>query len=556
MLYFAAFPGLDLWPLAFVAWVPWMVALRGASPRRAVAQGFIMGMTCGVLGFYWLLNMLETFSGFPTAVCALFMLILVGYQSGLFALLGWLYARGAARGWPLGLVFTGAFVAAETAYPLLFPFTFGATMHDVFPVVQAAELGGPILVALIVIAPSWAYGKGIAKWFAARKSGRKISIIGAFDEVGWQHWAPLLLIPVVAIVYGMIRIVQVDEAVHQAEKVRVGIVQANMSLEAKRKDRHEGLRRHTDLTRKLVQRENVELVVWPETSVAGAVNVDEVNEYYEKRVTKRLKVPTIVGAVLYESVDDVREEVFYNSALISDENGKITGRYDKQFLLLFGEYLPFGDRFPVLHEWSPQSGRFSPGTSYEPLKFREHDIATFICYEDIVPSFVNKLMKHGNPELLVNMTNDAWFGKSSEPWEHMALAKLRAVEQRRYFVRSTNSGVSGFVDPVGRLTQRTKIFEEAAVAEDVAWLQLASPYRIWGNGPWWVLTLMAFFFAFVRRPAAKSGKEGMSPNPTEEPRDGQAVESPPLSSFGEIDAEVAPESAGVPETQDSKPPLA
>jgi apolipoprotein N-acyltransferase len=278
-----------------------------------------------------------------------------------------------------------------------------------------------------------------------------------------------------------------------------------MSLEAKRTDRGESVRRHVELSRKLALEEKIDLVVWPETSVAGVVKERDAFALYRDHVTAGLvipggqRLPAIMGAVLSRDVDDVRGTVLFNSALISDEQGRIQGRYDKQFLLLFGEYLPLGERFPILHQWSPQSGRFSPGTSHEPLQFRGHDIATFICYEDIVPSFVNKLMKHGEPELLVNMTNDAWFGDTSEPWEHMALAKMRAVEQRRFLVRSTNSGISGFVDPVGRLTKRTRTFEEAAVAEEIAWLKLASPYRIWGNAPWWALSVVSFVLAFVAR---------------------------------------------------------
>jgi apolipoprotein N-acyltransferase len=198
----------------------------------------------------------------------------------------------------------------------------------------------------------------------------------------------------------------------------------------------------------------------------------------------------------------------FNSALMADREGKITGRYDKQYLLAFGEYLPLGDRFPILYEWSPNSSRFSPGTSFEPLSYEGHDIATFICYEDIVPSFVNKLMHHGEPELMVNMTNDAWFGDSTEPWEHMALAKLRSVEQRRYLVRSTNSGVSGFVDPVGRLTQRTETFEQAAISENVAWLKLPTLYRFWGETPWWLVSGAIFLMAFIRRPAWLSSSAG------------------------------------------------
>src|SRR5947207_13300735 len=106
---------------------------------------------------------------------------------------------------------------------------------------------------------------------------------------------------------------------------------------------------------------------------------------------------------------------------------------------MFGEYLPFGERFPLLYRWSPNSGRFSPGRSLEPLTLRvhgqEHPVSVLICYEDILPAFTNAAVKHAKPELLVNMTNDAWFGDTSEPWEHLALAELRSVEHRRYLVR-------------------------------------------------------------------------------------------------------------------------
>lgn len=500
-LFYISFPGVDMWPVAFVAWIPWMVALRGAKPGQAALQGLVAGIVMGVFGFYWLMNMLETFSGFPAYICALFMVILCAYQAGRYALLGWLYARAEARGWPGGFVFTAAFATTETIYPLLFPFTFGATMHEVYPIVQVAELGGPILVSLVVLAPNWALATVIVRFLDARREGRKLSILGAFHEIGWRHWAPLLCVPLVATAYGMVRIVQVDEAVHQAEKIRVGIVQANMSLEGKRTEVEEGLKRHIRLTKKLVRQEHIELVVWPETSVVRVVHEDDAGEYYRRNVTGKLDVPSIVGAVLARKVDDARGHALFNSALMAEHDGKVVGRYDKHFLLAFGEYLPLGEQFPVLYDWSPNSGQFSPGTSMKPLEFDGHSIATFICYEDIVPSFVNALMKDGTPELLVNMTNDAWFGDSTEPWEHMALAKLRAVEHRRYLVRATNTGISGFVDPVGRLVQQTPTFKEAAIAEDVAWLTLKSPYRLWGNAPWMIMTVLSLLMSFFRRPA-------------------------------------------------------
>ncbi len=473
---------MDVWPLSFVALAPLIVALRGLTPKRAAWVGWVAGFVSCAIGFYWLLEMLKTFSGFPTPLCFVFTMILAGYQAGRLSLLGLLTSLSERRGYSPGLSFSLAFVASETLYPLLFPWTFGAAVHQVPALVQVGEVAGPITIALTLVAPNWALAE-LWLWWRKRRTGDR-------EPLPWRKLAVLGAIPLISTVYGAIRISQVDAAVLDAEKLRVGLVQANMGLMEKRQNRDEGLRRHIRMTRKLVRDEGIGLVVWSETSVAGATREKDAKKAYARTVGRRLGVPGIFGAVLVRPVDDARKYVLFNSALMSDKKGNVVGRYDKQFLLAFGEYLPFGETFPKLYEWSPNSGHFTPGTSLEPLKLGEHEVATFICYEDIVPSFVNSIMKHGNPELLVNITNDAWFGDTLEPWQHMALAKLRAVEQRRFFIRSTNSGVSGVVDPVGRLMSHTRTFERATLAEDVAWMNLSTPYQIWGDLPWWLLSAL------------------------------------------------------------------
>lgn len=505
LLFYLSFPGADLWGFAFVAFTPWVIALEGRAPRAAALQGLVFGLVIGVLGFYWLLNMLETFSGFDRSICALFMLILCAYQAGRYALMGALVARATARGYPLVPVFLAAFVAGELAFPLLFPFSFGASLHEIYPLVQVAELGGPIAVGLLAVAPSLALGR--LAIVALTRQSTKASWRSVLREAGPKTLLALFLAPLAFGIYGTVRMAQVDEAVSRAKKIRVGIVQANMGLGEKRTNATEGLRRHTRLTNKLRASRDLDLVVWPETAVAGAVLEKDASEHYQNKVTGRLKVPAVVGAVLVRPVDDSRGTVYFNSALVADRSGTIRGRYDKQYLVTFSEYIPFGDKFPILYEWSPNSSRFVPGTSFEPLPFGDYELAVFICYEDIIPSFVNRIMKGGKPALLVNLTNDAWFGDTSEPWEHMALAKLRAVEQRRFFVRSTNSGISGIVDPVGRLIAQTKTFEEATLAEDVALLQLWSGYRVWGDTPWWLVTLLSLAWAFVPRSRWKDWRD-------------------------------------------------
>jgi len=494
LLYFLAFPGTEasrthpyfFAALSFVALAPLIVALRGQTPRRALGLGWAAGFTMTMVGFYWLLDMLKTFSGFPTALCILFMAILCGYQAGRIALCGWLYARAEKRGWPPGLSFALAFAASEFLYPLLFPWYYGATVHQVPALTQVAELGGPIAVALVLVSGNLA----LSELCFARLERRALDL---------RRFCGLLAVVGVAALYGAWRVSAVDAQVAAAPHGRVGLVQANMSLEGKRVDPLEGLHRHLRLTRELQKDGNLDLVVWSETSVMSALDERHAGPQLYNRFTRQLGVPALFGGVLVREVQDEREYVLFNSALLTDRAGRLVGRFDKQFLLAFGEYLPFGDAFPILYRWSPNSGKFSPGTTLDPLKLPDHDIAAFICYEDINPGFVNSIVKRGSPDLLANLTNDAWFGDTTEPWIHLALAQFRAIEHRRFFVRSTNSGVSAFVDPVGRIVSHTEPFKEQSLAANVAWLHNSTVYEHLGDSPWWLASIAILCAAFVSR---------------------------------------------------------
>jgi apolipoprotein N-acyltransferase len=206
----------------------------------------------------------------------------------------------------------------------------------------------------------------------------------------------------------------------------------------------------------------------------------------------------------------------------------VVGRFDKQKLVLFSESMPFGEELPVLYELSPNSGKFVPGKRYDPLTFGEHQIATIICYEDIIPSFVNRIVNNGNPDLIANLTNDAWFGDTTEPWIHLALSTMRAIEHRRYFVRSTNSGVSAIIDPVGRVVKHTGTFTQEAFAAEIAWLRPRTVYESLGDIPWWLASVAALALSFwplrlrpgpspSRRASPSSPKSAPAPTPASAP---------------------------------------
>jgi len=492
LLYWLAFAGMDVWPLAFVAWVPLVVAMHRQTARRAMLLGWTAGLTMNVFGFFWLQRMLQTFSGFPAPICFLFVLIVCAYQGGRIGLLGWLYGRASARGWPAMPVFAAAFVASELLYPLLFPWYYAATVHQVPMLVQLADVGGPILVGLALVAANLA----LAELLLARLERRRL-VVGTL--------AAGAISVAFACCYGALRVSAVDAMAQAAPDAKVGVVQADMGLMEKRSSFDEGLTRHLTLSHRLEHDDHVDFVVWSETSAMRAVRDDEYKRELRYGVSRRIGAPAVFGAVIVRPVSDEREYVLYNSAVASDADGTITSRYDKQYLLTFGEYIPFGETFPVLYKWSPNSGHFTPGTSLDPLLLdvggQTHRVSVLICYEDILPRFTNDAVRHADPDLLVNMTNDAWFGNTTEPWEHLALAQLRAVEHHRYLVRGTNSGISAVVDPVGRVVAHSEPFEEQGLAATIHWMSPHTVYERIGDWPWLLVSVGVVVGAFRRRRA-------------------------------------------------------
>jgi apolipoprotein N-acyltransferase len=492
-LYWLAFPSVDAWPLTFVAWVPLVLALHRQRPRQGAIAGLFSGLTMNLLGFSWLQNMLLTFSGFPWGLCLLFVVIICAYQGGRVALQGWLHTRLAARGWSYDLAFAASFVASELSYPLLFPWYYAATVHRVSLLTQTADIGGPILVGLVLVAANLFFAEMALAWLETRKP-RSRSLVSVALTLAF------------ACAYGAVRIRAVDTGAGRAAQAAAGVVQADMGLLEKRADYSEGLRRHLAMSDDLRQR-GADFVVWSETSAMRPVREDTYASEL-KGLARAIHLPAIFGAVIVKPVSDARDYVLYNAALSSDADGVIESRYDKEYLLTFGEYLPFGDVLPILYQWSPNSGHFTPGTSLDPLfldvKGERHAATALICYEDILPGFTNDAVRHGNPDLLVNITNDAWFGDTAEPWQHLALSQFRAIEHRRYLVRGTNSGVSAVVDPVGRVVAHTGAFRRETLLAPVRWMRSRTLFERLGNWPWIAIALCTVVAALrkLRPPVA------------------------------------------------------
>ena len=177
----------------------------------------------------------------------------------------------------------------------------------------------------------------------------------------------------------------------------------------------------------------------------------------------------------------------YNSAVLMAQDGEVLAMHDKAFLLAFGEYMPLGDRFPKLYDLSPETSHFQFGQRTAPIEWKIDDKRTarlgmLICYEDLLPRYARRVAVH-NPNLLVNLTNDAWFGQTAEPEHHLNLALMRSVEYRRWLIRSTNTGISVLIDSAGRRVKETALTGAETLLHDIPLLEQRTVYAALGDWP-------------------------------------------------------------------------
>ncbi len=479
--YFAAFPGVGWWPLAFVALTPLLVACQGRSALAGAALGLLMGTVATFSGFGWLADTFSIHGGFSPVIAWGLLAVVSIFQGGRFAVFAAFSCALARKQWPAVPAAVAAFAVSEVAYPLIFPWFFGACLHD-FPVmIQIADVGGPILVGLPLAITAAA--------LASLTQPSRQRVVRASLLVGGAIALP--------VAYGLLVTPFVARDIDRAPRVRVGLVQGAIPMPpVTRATLEERFADQIARSRQLVA-DGADLLIWPESAFTWVLPENRPADVVRDTAAGSLGVPLLTGALLETSDSPPR---LYNAAIMLDHHAQMTGRYDKQHLLPFGEYIPLGEQFPVLHRLSPASGRISRGDHAGPLPFEDKRISVLICYEDVLPEYARKLARSHRPHLLVNLTNDGWFGMSHEPAIHLALSKLRAVEHRRYLARATNTGPTGVVDPMGRVMARAPAFGPASVLADARWMHGWTLFGWWGNWPWYLLGAAGLAACFVTCP--------------------------------------------------------
>ncbi len=463
--------------LHFVAWVAFAPLLwavwRAESAGEAALAGFAAGCVANFAGFYWLVHTIHVFGGFPLPVAAFFYLCLTAYSALQFALYGLGVRALGPGGWGIGPAVL--WTALEFLYPNLFPWRIAHSQFPVPVLIQSGDVAGPYLLSATLV---WAGAAAVAL-VAERRLGPLVAC-GALA-------ASMAL-------YGWVRIPEIEAAVAAAPALRVALVQGNVSIERKRDAAFfdvnvEQYRSLSDA----VQAE-VDLLIWPETVAQWWTPADARVLEPDQHPFPELRKYLVYGGLAYRWIDPQRVEAF-NSAFLVGPMGELLGRYDKHILMPFGEYLPGARLFPALKRLSPGTGDFTAGTGIQTFRLSQVTLGPLICYEDVVAGIPRDMTRAG-AQVLFNILNDAWFGDSAGPHEHQALALWRAVENRRYLLRASNSGVTSIIDPVGRVVSELGTFREGVLVGTVHPLDLLTLYTRHGDVFAWGVVAVASALLF------------------------------------------------------------
>src|SRR5262245_5005209 len=475
------FPKFDIGLLAWIALVPLHLALDGSIRWRAFRLGWLSG-TIGFTGIMaWVVTAMHTYGKVPLLISYAVMLLLTAYL-GLFVALycaGFVWFRSLVPRY--GLFATPClWVTLELARTYLFsglPWSLlGYSQYRQIDLIQISDHLGVYGVSFLIVLVNVAIAEMIA-WLMplfrgfvpARLPWELVTTSAILVGLSWAYSTSL-------IVGEGIRAPQVN--------LGIGVVQPNVDQAVKwdQSFRDETLARYDRLTGSFGY--GTDLVVWPEAATPFVYEREPMYQLRLVAIAQRASAPLLFGSPAVR-FDSDRRPYLLNSAYLLSPDGPLLGRYDKQHLVPFGEYIPlkssllfFLDKMvegigdfqagpgPNVFSFTPRLPAHGAdgATSSRPVRF-----GVLICYEVIFPDLVRRFALNG-AEFLVTITNDAWFGESSAPMQHFSMVVFRSVESHLSFARAANTGISGFIDPFGRILQASPIFTEVAMQATIpAW---------------------------------------------------------------------------------------
>jgi len=481
-----AFPRTDWYATPWIVLTPLVVVAISRKPRAAFGWGWLHGTVFFLVLLRWLDHTFRTYSTIPWPLTWLPLVTLAAYcglYTGVFAVgLAWLARRGGIGRALLLAPFL--WIGGEWVRGQLFGgFPWGAlgySQHLRLPVIQIAEIGGVQAVSFLLVAVNAGVaGCLLLPWRRA--------LVGALAGA---------LVVGVALGFGYARL---SEPPPPGE-VTVAIVQPSIEQPLKFDPEHAAvtLGIYVSLTRQAAMG-RPDLIVWPETATPTPLRRDPKLIQVLRGLARSTGGRLLVGSL---DVDESFPEAIRNSAFVVGEQG-VVGRYDKIHLVPFGEFVPLSGVIGFVRGWAEFISELEPGSRAVVFPGPPAPFGVVICYEGIFPGLVREFVKDG-ARLMVNMTNDGWFGRTSGPWQHLGMYAFRAVEHRIAVVRAANTGVSAFIAPSGQVLRRLDIGSRAVISDLVPLRSTETLYTRLGDWLVWVafaVSAVGLGTAAVRRGA-------------------------------------------------------
>jgi apolipoprotein N-acyltransferase len=487
-----AFPSWDLGPLAFVGLVPLLMALEGSRPGQAAWLGYAAGWAFFPLTVWWVLNTMITYGRMSLGLSLLALLLLCGLLAAYVAAFAWLLVAG--RRWlglPEGLVPAVA-AALWTALEFLRTYLFSGFPWALLGYTQyrqptirllASAVGVYGISALLVLVNATVAGllTGSGRLRRHPRPWRAIVLPAG------------ILILAVAATLGYATVLWRDPT--GGRSLPVALLQGNIDQSLKWERSYQTAT--LDIYERLVRRSAAEgpaLIIWPETAVPFFLRFEPELGGRVLRLPQEAGIPMLIG-----SPDVGGDRRLYNAVFLVGADGQVRDRYDKRHLVPFGEYVPLRPIFFFLDHFVAGMGDFGEGRTATVFSVEGVRFSVVICYEIIFPAEVRELVQRG-AQFLVNVTNDAWFGRSGAPYQHMAMAVMRAVEHGTYLVRAANTGVTAVVAPSGEILASTEIFTEGILHGRIRPRLSETPYTRFGDVLAWgcLVFLGAYGLALFR----------------------------------------------------------
>jgi len=448
-------------PLLVLA-MPWSLAALArlaVNGKHALKLGWLQGALAASASLYWIALPVHDYGYLPWILavpCPLLMAAVLGLYPALFCWL--LFSTRSTMRPALWGVFAGlSWIAIEALRGWLFS-------------------GFPWLPLAATLAP-WPFAIQGACLFGAFGLSGVLAACGVWIS-GPGLVSRLLCLATLAVLtaYGLWSVAQ---PVRTDGEVRAAMIQGNIEQAAKwdAETLAQAVQKYTALTETVLS-SHPDIIIWPETSLTFFVQDPGPETSLVKLFNRKTGIPMVAGAPGYEP--NGKTFLIFNRAYLF-QGDKLAGFYDKEHLVPFGEYAPFGEDIPILSTLLQGVGAFTPGRRTSPLMAGRLAMGMLICYESIFTELAQERVRAG-ANVLVNISNDAWFGRSAAPRQHLELAVLRAVEQNRFLLRATNTGITALIDPKGRISSETPLFQEAAVAvSGVGLITEKTPYhRLYG----------------------------------------------------------------------------